>query len=104
MEITKEMVKFRKMLDDEGIEWKDASSLDMYPMWRTHFDYRGYWWSVIHGYGSYGGFNSFECIDKGLLEVMSEAINGGEPVGWLTAEQVMAYVRGDDHGRSDKTE
>lgn len=94
--MTEEMIKLRIMLDDEGIEWHDASALDAYSMWRTHFKHRGYHWSVIHGYGSYGGFNSFERTDKGLLEVMSEAINGGDPIGWLTAEEVMQYVRGEE--------
>ena len=43
--------------------------------------------------GSYGGYN-FITADEGLLELMSEAVNGGDPVGWLTAVQVMKYVKG----------
>jgi hypothetical protein len=89
--MTNEMVKFRQMLDDNGIEWVDNSSLDSYPVHRTHFQYRGYMWSVIHGYGSYGGYSCFE-EDKGLLELMSEAIDGGEPRGWLTAEEAIKLV------------
>ncbi len=104
MEITKEMVKFRKMLDADGIEWHDASTLDEYTIWRTHFTHRGDRWSVIHGRGTYGGLSAFNGVDHGLLELMSDDVNGGEPIGWLTAEQVMAYVRGDNHGRTDKTE
>lgn len=53
-----------------------------------------FWWSVIHGYGTYGGFSSIDA-DRGLLEVMSDAINNGEPIGWLTAERVMQYVKGE---------
>ena len=92
--MTREMELFRKMLDDNGIEWHDASELDVYPITRTHFNYRGYDWSVIHGYGSYGGYSFFEK-DKGLLELMSDAVNGGEPEGHLTAKEAYNYVIGD---------
>ena len=93
--MTKEMYELRKMLDAEGIDWHDASELGIRPIWRTHFEYRGYHWSVIHGYGTYGGFSSIDA-DRGLLEVMSDAINNGEPIGWLTAERVMQYVKGEE--------
>ena len=93
--MTKEMRELRKMLDAEGIDWHDKSEFGLCPIWRTHFEHRGYHWSVIHGYGTYGGFTSIDA-DKGLLEVMSDAINNGEPVGWLTAERVMQYVRGEE--------
>ena len=93
--MAKEMYELRKMLDAEGIDWHDASELGMCPIWRTHFEHRGYWWSVIHGYGTYGEFSSIDA-DYGLLEVMSEAINKGEPIGWLTAERVMQHVRGEE--------
>ena len=89
--MTKEMVKFRQMLDENGIEWKDASSPVFLPMWRTHFHYRGYEWSVIHGYGSYGGYSRY-AQDEGLLELMSCAVNNGDPVGRLTAEDAMKLV------------
>ena len=90
--MNEEMVKLRQMLDDECITWEDASNLD-YPMNRTHFRHRGCDWSVIHGYGSYGGYSLF-TDDEGLLEMMSDACNDGNPIGWLTAEEVMEYVRG----------
>ena len=93
--MTHEMKLFREMLDAENIEWHDVSSqYKELPMDRTHFKHRGYQWSVIHGYGSYGG-PSFLYDDKGLLELMSNAVNGGDPIGFLTAEEVMQYVRGD---------
>lgn len=90
----KEMDKFREMLNSEGIKWKDASCDGYLPITRTHFSYRGEHWSVIHGYGTYGGFNRIEK-DKGLLELMSDAVNGGEPIGYLTAEETMMIVRGE---------
>ena len=92
--MTKEMELFRKMLEDNGIEWHDASDMNAYPITRTHFNYRGHDWSVIHGFCSYGGYSSFEK-DKGLLELMSNAVNDGDPVGYLTAKEAFDYVRGD---------
>ena len=92
--MTKEMELFRNMLDDNGIEWHDASRMGAYTITRTHFNYRGHDWSVIHGYGSYGGYSPFEK-DKGLLELMSGAVNDGDPVGYLTAKEAFDYVRGD---------
>lgn len=93
--MTHEMKLFREMLDAENIEWHDASSQSYeLPMDRTHFEHRGYFWSVIHGFGSYGG-PSFIQDDEGLLELMSDAVNKGEPIGWLTAKEAMQYVRGD---------
>lgn len=94
--MTKEMELFRKMLDDNGIEWHDASVMDAYPITRTHFNYRGHFWSVIHGYGTFGGYSYFRRRDDGLLELMSDAVNGGEPIGYLTAKEAFDYVRGDN--------
>lgn len=92
--MTNEMELFRKMLDDNGIEWYDASTMGVYPMTRTHFKYRGYDWSVIHGYCSYGGYSLIDK-DEGLLELMSGVVNDGNPVGWLTAKEAFNYVKGD---------
>lgn len=102
--MTHEMKLFRQMLDAEHIEWHDASSqLFELPMDRTHFEYRGYQWSVIHGFGSYGGPSRL-YDDKGLLELMSDAVNKGEPIGFLTAEQVMKYVEGVQNEGLNKAE
>lgn len=92
--MTAEMIKFRRLLDNAGIEWHDASCKDnMFPITRTHFVFKGYHWSVIHGRGSYGGINVFnKRKDEGLLEMMSEAVNEGEPIGWLTAEDAMQII------------
>ena len=60
-------------------------------MERTRFVINDHTWSVIHGHGSYGGFDLFHD-DAGLLEVMAQCVNDGDPVGWLTAEQVLKMV------------
>ena len=100
-----EMERFRNLLDEAGIEWWDDSEMDHFAgldtyMERTKFEHRGYRWSVIHGFGSYGGYDRISK-DKGLLELMSMAIENGEPIGYLTAGQAMKLVRGvddeDDH-------
>lgn len=89
-----EMLKLRKLLTMNGIEWHDASEPPDYPIQtdRTHFDFRGYKWSVCNGYGTYGGVGIFSDRNIGLLELMSAAVNGGDPLGYLTADQVMEFV------------
>ena len=107
MIMCEEMKKLRKELDRMGVKWRDVSSITpetvidemvskgierVYAdttMFRTHFEYGGYKFSVIHGYGSYGGKDAFTGHDSGLLECMTEAVNGGEPVGCLTASEVL---------------
>lgn len=93
-----EMIKFRKLLDENGIEWHDASDLadelpdELFRIERTHFEYNRFHYSVIHGYGSYGGYSIWDGRDEGLLELMSNAINEGSPVGWLTADEAMQII------------
>jgi hypothetical protein len=80
--MVEEMVKLRQMLNEHHIKWVDKSDMQID---RTHFYYRGFHWSVVNGYGTYGE-------DEGLLELMSNAVNGGEPIGYLTADEVMKMV------------
>lgn len=87
-----EMIKLRKLLTLYGIEWHDASENFPLQIDRTHFDYKGYKWSVINGYGTYGGFGIFSDKNMGLLELISAAVNDGEPIGYLTASQVITFV------------
>ena len=91
-----EMVKFRKLLNDNLVPWHDASSFrcGRTSIDRTHFEWRGYQWSVINGFGSYGGYDFTNPHNQGLLELMSNAVNGGEPVGFLTADDCIALVLG----------
>ena len=86
-----EMVKFRKLLNDNLVPWHDSSAFSID---RTHFEWRGYQWSVINGFGSYGGYSSINPHNQCLLELMSNAVNGGEPVGFLTADDCIALVLG----------
>lgn len=88
--MVEEMTKFRKFLDDAGIEWIDKSEeFNGYKMDRTHFEYRGNLVSVINGYGSYGGINIINGKNLGLLEVM---IGNDEPVGNLTCDEAIKYI------------
>lgn len=45
-------------------------------------------YSVVYGYGTYGGYDPLYHKDNGLLEMWP--IDGSEsPHGWLTAEDVI---------------
>lgn len=96
IELCEEMIKFRNYLDENKIEWKDASDLassiiEDFAIYRTHFYYKGNRISVINGYCTYGGYNKFinDGKNEGLLEVM---IGSNEPKGWLTAEEAIEYI------------
>ena len=94
-----EMEKLRSLLDEAGIEWWDDSEMENFAgpdtyMERTKFEYRGHNWSVIHGFGSYGGYDRISR-DKGLLELLSSAAGDGNPIGYLTARQAMKLVKGE---------
>lgn len=84
-----EMEKLRDALFEKAIEWVDATQnidkgfpfLDL-TIYRTHWWVDGHNYSAISGYGTFGG-------DKGLLELM---IDGNEPIGSLTATEVMRMI------------
>lgn len=89
MKMCNEMVKLRAELDKRGISWEDKSSIVPQKaikmmvaqgidaqfadssMFRTHFNVGDYHYSVIYGYGSYGGYDpitgksgsQFDCCD-----------------------------------------
>lgn len=110
MKICDEMLKLREALDNRGIEWKDESTIctqqmidDMVKtgiakkyadstMYRTHFWHKGWFYSVIHGRGSYGGVHILSGYDAGLLECKCDKVNGGEPLGYLTADDVINII------------
>ena len=97
--MVKEMEKLRALLDAESVEWEDVSNAGEYcPISRTHFMYRGHKWSVIHGYGTYGGLDPITGVDSELLEAWNFK---DEPIGFLTAEEVMEYVRGTSYEGHD---
>lgn len=92
--VTEEMQKLRDYLDAHNIRWRDKSEKSancQYWMCRTHFNLKGFRWSVIHGYGSYGGPSPYN-IDTGTLELMTNALNGGEPLGYLSADNVIECI------------
>lgn len=100
MIVCEEMQKLRKMLDEKNIPWNDASedaSEDKeWPTWicRTYFEFKGIKFSVINGFGTYGGWyganpGTTEDENMGLLEIMIEY---NEPVGWLKAENIMEIL------------
>ena len=94
--ICEEMQKLRDGLDARGIPWIDHSetgdSGSGYWMCRTRFEYNDTIWSVIHGYGSYGGYDVFCKKDSELLECMCDLVNDGEPEGHLTADDVFKLM------------
>lgn len=100
MTVCDEMKKLRQMLDEKNISWHDASDImsksKEWPVWicRTHFEYNGLKFSVVNGFGTYGGWAGAnpgmeEDKNMGLLEIM---IEDNEPVGWLKAEDIMKIL------------
>lgn len=85
-----ELCKLRTYLDDKNIEWFDKS--DSY-IDRVHFYINGVLWSAINGFGTYGGYRGYldfeENGNTGLIELM---IGDTEPIGWLTADDVIGYI------------
>lgn len=101
MKVCEEMQKLRKLLDEKNITWIDNSeefetgSAD-FEMWicRTKFESEGHHFSVINGFGTYGGWYGANSVTEakdnlGQLELM---IDRDEPIGWLTAEEVIYLV------------
>ena len=86
----KEMKKLRKYLTDNGIEWYDDTSISAtWWMVRTKYKYKGREFSVINGFGSFGGYTSFTNKNMGKLELI---IDGEEPIGYLSAEDVVEIM------------
>lgn len=112
MKMCEEMIKLRKLLTEHNIEWHDVSVIanekviDMLvnnfgqerqycdtTIYRTHFDANGSQYSVISGFGTYGGFDPVENKDYGLLECM---IDDNDPKGWLTADDIIKLINGEN--------
>lgn len=90
MIIVEEMTKFRKLLDEKNIPWEDRShdnpdnGLYICRTWGINKK-----WSVINGFGTYGGYSLFEETNAGKLEFW---VPGTEPIGYLTAEEAILIV------------
>lgn len=103
MIICEEMNKLRTALDKIGVEWVDASEewklfdLDTcikdYYICRTHFNYNNKKYSVINGYGSFGGYDMFANDNKGFLEIR---FPNGEVEGYLTAADIIKIIKEDE--------
>lgn len=88
VEICEEMKKLRTWLNENHIHWQDWS--DCY-ICRTRFQVNWYRFSVLHGFGTYGGKTLYldEISDQKLLECR---VSNYEPEGWLTAEDVIKLI------------
>lgn len=86
-----EMQKLRAGLNQREVAWEDATDKGTAEFWicRTYFKIDGKRWSVVHGYGTYGGFSHF-YKDKGLLEYWAR--QDAEPIGWTTAAVILERV------------
>lgn len=85
-----EMLKLRKYLDEKEIEWNDDSDETIC---RTKYWHNDHSYSVINGYGTYGGIDGCDPkeFNQCLLECWCELF-GDEPVGWLEADDIIAKM------------
>lgn len=82
-----EMTKLRSYLDNHDIKWVDASDERVC---RTKYWHNGILYSVINGYGTYGGIDG--CDPKEVNECFLECWSvpfGDEPAGWLKADDIV---------------
>ena len=100
MIVCEEMQKLRQYLDAHEIKWEDDSddpSFDVgeFDLWicRTHFKLSGHEVSVINGSGTWGGFRLSENNNQGLLEMMADKVNNGNPLGHLSAEECIRILK-----------
>ena len=94
-----EMLKFRNILDNNNIEWKDMSEtwpavaqLKEETINRTHFYINGIFVSVINGFCTHGGEDILTHKNLGLLEMMCKEIDA-DPIGYLTAEECWSEIQ-----------
>ena len=97
-EICEEMKKLREELTKRQIEWSDWSEVyKVNPedqgeyIDRTKIFVKGEEISIINGFGTYGGYDSFdgESGNDGLLELM---VGNFEPIGWLKADKCLELI------------
>lgn len=90
-QVVKEMQEFRNMLDERGIPWEDRSSNDACPICRTYVEFGNNAYSVINGFGTYGGYDNRHQQNAGYLEWWDFQ---HEPIGWLSAQEAYKKVTG----------
>lgn len=88
-----ELNKLKTYLDEHDFEYiiKSDPETAHYRIERIHFNINGYKWSVIHGYGTYGGLDPITGDDKGLLELYTTQIQP-DPFGMLTCTEVIELI------------
>lgn len=92
IEVVENMQKLRDWLDEKNIIWVDASDQSESLFWicRTHFAINGNRYSVVNGFGTYGGISLMHEENRGLLEFYDF---NDEPKGYLTAEEVIDIIK-----------
>lgn len=85
-----ELENLKKILDDKKIEWFDMSeynSIDDVDLSieRIHIFQKNIHFSIVNGFGTYGGYRTFDNKNLGLLELYGTGID--DPIGFLTAEE-----------------
>lgn len=86
------MDTLRDVLDVDGIKWEnkspDAKEFEggTFVLLRTHITYRGKFYSVILGTGTHGW-------EDYKLELLSDQVNDGNPVGNLTVTEVIDIMK-----------
>ena len=86
------MLTLRKWLTAMKIAWWDNSRTydDDFYIHRTKFMIANKEYSVINGYGTYGGFYDVSKNNLGLLEMY---VSGeGDPVGYLNAKETIDKI------------
>ena len=85
-----EMTKLRSYLDNHDIKWADASDETIC---RTKYWHNGILYSVINGYGTYGGIDGCDPkeVNQCLLECWSVPF-GDDPAGWLKADDIIEIM------------
>lgn len=90
MKVTKEMQLLRDKLDEMGVKYMPYNdrfgNLTITRTW--FFDNAGVKWSVIHGFGTMGGYDGIRA-DGGLLEIWNYR---DDPIGYLTAKEALNII------------
>lgn len=92
--ICPEMQKFRDALDAAKVPWSDSSceGNEMIPgTCGTTVRVGRKLWSIINGFGTYGGQKFPDKVNRGFLEAWDKTTKN-EPVGWLDAEEALKLI------------
>lgn len=89
MEDCEELKKLKEYLKSKNIPYTTPNTDGDYPINRVKFNIGINNFSVINGYGTYGGFDAVYKENQGLLEIM---INDNNVIGCLTCESVINII------------